>query len=993
MIEIIKNLLGGMLRHPALSREAMRLRKDVYVKVGDLDVSVLKSEEPIPYDEIHSKSFAPIKEGEFWAEEKFGCAWFKLTGKVPAKVTHPCIVFNVNGEGLAYSEGEPFDIVTTIMGVADVFQAPGAGKRIFDLTGKTDSEGNFTIFVDCGHNGVNGNFVFKPKFVYGYLAEKNDEVCDYYYDYLTVALLLVAEEKESLSPECKVLLKSSLAKSFKLYKDKNIPGAKSALAPLFEENSPEHRLINKYINKKNPVEYTAVGHAHLDLAWLWPKRETMRKALRTFTNALSLIDKNPDFVFGASQAWLYDWIKQNNPATFEKIQKAVADGNIEIQGGMWTECDCNIPSGESIIRQFMYGDKFFLENFGKTSKTVWLPDVFGYPATLPQIIKGVGKDNFATIKLTWNKTNTFPYQTFKWIAPDGSSVTSHISPEGTYCNEASPLTIAKSNRKNRQKEVGHALVIYGNGDGGGGAGEGHVEVLKRERNLYEKGKVDFGSAESFFEKLPSNIPEYKGELYLEKHRGTYTSQSENKRLNRALEHSLHTLEWLEVVGELKGDFTKSKDGNLSAPKTEELWKTLLFNQFHDILPGSGIERVHRESREELGDALSATNDKINSLIGDFGDTNSLCCVNPSPFAQVVEHVKDGATYRATAPGYSAVPFEKTSLAIPKFTNNTLENDLVRIVFASDGSIASYFDKTRLTETAKGRLHKLTAYKDKKMYYNAWDISNDYLKHPEKVKLVDTRCYTDGVYAIIEHLYNYGDSTITEKVKLGRTTQVIFDLTVDWKETHKMLRAEFEPAHFADTVDCDIQFGSIDRVTTERDSVEKEQFEICAHKYIATGNKNLFALYSNSKYGYRAKNGKMSINLLRSPKYPDPTCDMMLHHITYAMDIPATRKELVVRAYNFNSVPIITNKAVEIAPIATVDNNNVIIETIKPLKAGKGFAIRLYERYGSQVEANLKINANYTSLLETNLLEENGVPCNTTLSFRPHEIKTIVVKID
>ena len=984
MIEIIKNLLGGMLKHPTLSKNVRRVRRDVYTYAIDLTAECLKSAEPIPYEDLKNHAFEKIEKGDLWADEKFGCAWFKLTGKVPTELQdkHPVVVFNINGEALAYSDDTPFDIATTIMGVGDVLQGPGAGKRIFDLTGKVKEDGSFTLYVDCGNNGVNGNFVFKPKFVYAYLATKNDEVSDFYYDYLTVALLLAAEEKVSFDSKCADEVKGHLVRSFNLYKKGDIEGAKAVLAPLYDENSPVHKYINKRIDKVNPVDYTCIGHAHLDLCWLWPQRETIRKALRTFTNALSLIEKNDHFIFGASQAQMFDWMRTESPETFEKIKKAVADGNIEIQGGMWTECDCNLPSGESIIRQFHYGEEFFLEHFGKSSNTMWLPDVFGYPCTLPQIIKGVGKDNFATIKLSWNKTNTFPYQTFKWVAPDGSKVTAHLSPEGTYTNEASPLTIAKSNRKNLQKEVGKALVIYGNGDGGGGAGESHVELIEREQKLYSKGKVTFGTTDSFFEKIGEDIPEYKGELYLEKHRGTYTSQSENKRLNRMNEHALHTLEWLSAVGTLRGE-------KFDKEEVDNIWKTVLFNQFHDILPGSSIERVHRESRAELNEALSLTNDKINTLIGKMSGVNSLFVLNPSPFEQTVYTENEGKILSATVGAYSSAPLVEAPYTLPSVTDKTLENDRVRIVFSSEGNVISYFDKVRGTERAKGELGKFIGYHDKKLHYNAWDIDNDYLSHPIKVKHISTRSYHEGVYGVVEHTYRLGDSTIVEKVKLGVGTEVTFDITVDWKETHKMLRVQFEPRDYSDTVECDVQFGSIQRATTENDSIEKEQFEICAHKYVATGTRGLFALYSNSKYGFRVKNGMMSINLLRSPIYPDPTCDRMVHHISYKMDFPEDRKELVAKAYNFNLPALILDKAVDVKPVVTLDNNSVIIETVKP--TDDGIALRIYERYGAKADVNLTVNFPYTAIYESNLLEKDQVSASTHLTFRPHEIKTIIIK--
>ena len=980
MIEIILNLVKSMAKHPTLTKDVAKVRGSVYEKIADLDATCVKSAEPISYADLDKHTFVPIKEGDLWADQHFDCAWFKLRGKVPAGTAHPVIVFNVNGEGMAHHNGESFDISTPLLGVSGVLQPPGIGKRIFDLDGKVDEDGNFEILVDCGNNGITGTFVFKPKYVYGYLANRRDNVLDFYYDYLTLALLLSAEENSSFTPEVNATIKKALARAYKYFKKEDVDGAKAVLAPFYNDSSVEHKTINKLIAKRNPVDYTMVGHAHLDLAWLWPKRETMRKTMRTFTNAISLIEKDKNFVFGASQAQMFEWVKEQNPSLYAKIKKAVEDGNIEIQGGMWTECDCNLTGGESIIRQFGYGDKFFLDNFGKTSNVMWLPDVFGYPATLPQIIRGVGKDYFATIKLSWNKTNKFPLQTFKWLGPDGSEVVAHLSPEGTYCNDATPLVIAKTNRKNLQKAVGKALVIYGDGDGGGGAGEGHVEVIERERKLYDKGKVEFGSAESFFDKLDGNLPSYQGELYLEKHRGTYTSQSENKRLNRACEHALHTLEWLCVAS---GDTNK----NL----LDKTWKTVLFNQFHDILPGSSIERVHRESREELNSALNDANNQISALIDGFGGVKSLCAINPSPFAQTVMTEIDGQTYSANVPAYASAPLKKTAHLHPFVAERNLENNLVRIVFDKDGNIISYFDKVQGVEHAKGLLNQFVVYGDKKLHYNAWDIDNDYLKHKNKVKCTGSRFYTEGVYSVVEHSYAYGNSTIVEKVKLGATSQVQFDLVVDWKETHKMLRTEFEPADYGDTVECDIQFGSILRPTTENNSVEKEQFEICAHKYIATSGRGIFALYSNSKYGYRAKNGMLTMNLFRSPVYPDPTCDRMVHHLTYAMDIPQSRKDLVRGAYNFNLPVIITDKEVDLRPIATTTSSNLIIETIKPAEDGDGFALRIYERYGARTEADLVLTVPYTALYESNLLEKIQVPTTEHLTFKPHEIKTIVVK--
>ncbi len=370
-----------------------------------------------------------------------------------------------------------------------------------------------------------------------------------------------------------------------------------------------------------------------------------------------------------------------------------------------------MPSGESLIRQFCYGDKFFLDNFGKTSDTVWLPDAFGFPATLPQIIKGVGKDNFATIKITWNK-NKFPYQSFYWVAPDGSKVLSHVSPEGTYCNDGTPLAIEKSERKNIQKETKEALIIYGVGDGGGGPGEGHVKIAERCKNLYGTAKTKMQGTDEFFDELAKreNLPEYSGELYLEKHQGTYTSQSENKRLNRLAERELHLTEWLCAVAGKNADL-------------DRLWKRLLFSQFHDVLPGSSIERVHKESREDLTEVAKKAREKSDEIIASLSGGDGVSAINPSPFSRREYINVNGESYLFDGVGYSAKPIEKSAPTV-KVGKNFLENESIILTFGSDGEIVSYYDKITDKELSQGRLNLLTIYKDKKLYYNAWDIDKD-----------------------------------------------------------------------------------------------------------------------------------------------------------------------------------------------------------------------------------------------------------------------------
>ncbi|MCI5790441.1 MAG: glycosyl hydrolase-related protein [Clostridiales bacterium] len=968
MIEIIKNLVAGMAKHPIILRRVLKIKEKVYEKIAPLTVTAVTSDEPIKKSDLYKYEEKPVKEGFCWAEEKFGACWFHVRGQVPAEYAsgHNAVIMNIGGEGLAYDGDETVDIITPILSVSDVLQPPTAGKRVLEIV---KPDGQVDALIDCGYNGYNGKFINGATLKYAYIAKVHDDISKYYYDYVTIALLLcTADKNRRIDDKLQKEIKNILCDSYDEFSKGNLSAAED--------------ILKKYYEKKqdyDSVTYTLIGHAHLDLAWLWPERESKRKAVRTFTNAISTIEKNDGYVFGASQAQMFEWVKESHPALFEKIKKRVADGSISLQGGMWVESDCNMPSGESLIRQFCYGDKFFLDNFGKTSDTVWLPDAFGFPATLPQIIKGVGKDNFATIKITWNK-NKFPYQSFYWVAPDGSKVLSHVSPEGTYCNDGTPLAIEKSERKNIQKETKEALIIYGVGDGGGGPGEGHVKIAERCKNLYGTAKTKMQGTDEFFDELAKseNLPEYKGELYLEKHQGTYTSQSENKRLNRLAERELHLTEWLCAVAGKNADL-------------DRLWKRLLFSQFHDVLPGSSIERVHKESREDLTEVAKKAREKSDEIIASLSGGDGVSAINPSPFSRREYINVNGESYLFDGVGYSAKPIEKSAPTV-KVGKNFLENESIILTFGSDGEIVSYYDKITDKELSRGGLNLLTIYKDKKLYYNAWDIDKDYVKYPENLKSDTVKTFIDGGRAVAEITYRYGKSVIKQFVSVSSGKTVRVDNEINWAEKNKMLRALFYPSIYADKAECDIQFGSIERSAKNETSIEKEQFEVCAHKYVSVKNKDgVFAVISDCKYGYRIKENAVSLNLLRSPKYPDPNCDMGTHKFSYAFGLYADEKETVKEGYNFNYPLVVVDKKIDISPVATFDCDDVIIETIKRSFDGEYTVVRAYERFGKTVDTAMKINIPYKEILVSDLEENNRKAATENFTFSPHEIKTILIK--
>ncbi len=969
MITIIKMLAAGLMKHPNIARHALKVKKKVFRPVAELTVDAYPTAEPIALSAVDNVEAVRMKKGKLWAREHFGSCWFHLMGTVPAEAAgaHLVILMKVQGEGLSYDGDETGDLITSILSVPDVLQPPTVGKCVIDLGEGAAAGTAVDKWVDAGYNGINGNFLFKAKFCYATLAVRDEALWDYYYDYMTLALLLATDGRNPrLTPALKEKLLSTLAEANVLYDNHRLEAA--------------HKVLRRYYdlpNTQEGVRYTLVGHAHLDLAWMWPKRESMRKAVRSLTNAVRQAERCPDYVFGVSQAQMLDWVRQSTPTLFEKLRQLVDKGNVELQGGMWVECDCNLPSGESLVRQFVYGDEFFLRYFGRTSSTVWLPDAFGFPYTLPQIIKGVGKAYFATTKINWNRVNKFPYQSFRWIGPDGSAVLAHISPEGTYCNDGTPLAVAKAEARNVQKETGTALLIYGVGDGGGGPGEGHVQLARRSVGLEGMARTRLGSAQSFFEELAEvkGLPDYDGELYLEYHRGTYTSQAANKRCNRIAERELHTLEWLLAQ--------KGLDDHC----THELWKTVLFNQFHDILPGSGIERVHRESVDELQSAIDRMRREIAALLP---AKEGVGWLNPSPFGRAEYQTHQGAVYLVRADGYSSATYTPVATD-SRVGDDCIENDLVKVVF-DKGVIVSYRDKTTGIEHAKGGLNRLRLYYDKDKRYDAWNLGPDYQNHPRAIRYLGAEAYMDGGDAVMALRFGLPHGEVRQQVRLGYGKAVRFDTVVDWYEEHLDLRADFVPTIYAPKATCDIQFGSIERDTTNDTSIARAQIEVCAHKYVSVADeRGIFALYNDCKYGHRLKEGVLSLNLLRSPKKPDPQCDMGTHHFSYAMDIPADPMAAVAAAYNFNMPMLKTEGDAAIRPMVSADSSNVVIETIKPRRDGKGFAVRLYERSGVATECKLSFAAPYKSLAVADLLEQNARPAEEVLRFAPHEIKTLLVE--
>lgn len=972
----------GCIRNPLLFAKLFSLRKKIYSNIGELTATYANTPEPIAYNDRLSLNYKPINVGEEWGGF-YECAWFNMKGVIEKSNLDKNIqlIIDVDGEGCVYNNnGSPVKGLSKRLCFADAINTVD-GKHIFVIDNPTE---NIDLWIETGNNGWDGKSTGQARLKRADIVICNRLMYDYYFDFTSLFMVMT-----SLAYNCERFkeINNSLKKSLKLLKDfsdKSINLAKDVLEiELSKKNDSEDKF-----------QFYATGHAHLDLAWLWPIRETKRKAARTFSNQLNLIDNTDDYIFGASQPQQFDWMKNLYPDLYKRLQEAAAKDRLELQGGMWVEADTNVIGSEAMVRQMLYGKKFFNQEFNKDMKILWLPDVFGFSGALPQVIKKCGMDYFLTIKLSWNEQNPFPYHSFIWEGIDNSKVLVHMPPEGTYNSDILALSVKDAYDRYKEKHTNCAFIPYGVGDGGGGPGESHYNFAKRVKDLKGVKRVKMSTANDFFTELNKHydsLPSHKGELYLEKHQGTFTSQAKNKLYNRKIEIKLRNVEYL-------GSFAAHYGYKFPREQIEKIWKEVLLYQFHDIIPGSSINRVYEESvarylemLKELDDILYDIYDYLSK--GKKGNT----AINTLQYSRN-EWVKVNKEWQKIEVKPFATSTMEPALPVFKelsFSDYHIENDLIKVVFNLDGSIKSYYDKVNNMNFSGDYLNKLAVYKDKKLYYNAWDIDINYTKQtPKYFKLLSTNTYIDGPAVVRQNKYIYNKSTLIQDVVLMINKDYVeFNTYVDWRETHKMLRAEFRPSVYSDKVLCDIQWGNLTRSTKTDNPIDYAQYEICAHKYVDVSNNGYgFAIINDCKYGHRVKDGLISLNLLRSPVYPDEVADKGEHRFTYyvyAHKEEAYQSKLIEYSHCLNNPLLITNSQIPINTVIECDKDNIIIETIKIAEDNNDIIVRLYETNNKETIAKLNTTFEYTKAYECDMLENNTNLIELdNLSFTPFEIKTI-----
>ena len=792
---------------------------------------------------------------------------------------------------------------------------------------------------------------------------------------------------------------------------------------------------------------SCIGHTHIDVAWLWTVAQTREKVARSFSTVLKYMDEYPEYKFMSSQPALYQFLKERYPETYEKIKERVKEGRWEPEGGMWVEADCNLTSGESLVRQFLYGKKFFKDEFGIDSRILWLPDVFGYSGALPQIMKKSGIKYFMTTKLAWNQINKVPYDTMMWRGIDGSEIFTHlITTLGvgqseadfftTYNGMLHPDAILGGWHRYQNKDINNDILIaFGYGDGGGGPTREMLETSKRmEKGIRGIPKVRQEFAGNYFEELEERVegnkslPVWEGELYFEYHRGTYTSMGRNKRSNRRCEQLLMDAELLEVL-----------TGTSEKEEMDKIWRTVLLNQFHDILPGSSIAEVYEvtkkeyaeiESRlaemiaEKLNLLMDGGQDKIsvfNTLgfdrndVVSLGDCHAAALTDESGKIYPVQETAQGAVaYITDIPAKGGKTLQlldtvKEEASRIQITENGIETPFYRISIDENGLFTSIYDKECDREVLKAgeKGNLLRMYEDKPMHYDCWDIDMYYSEKYWDAEKADKIQWTEEgpVRATLEIQRTISNSVIKQEIHFyADSRRIDFSTWVDWKEHQHLLKVHFPVNIHSDEATFEVQFGNLKRKIHGNTSWDEARFESCGQKWmdISEGHYGV-SLLNDCKYGYSAKDSNIALTLIKSGIDPNKTADQEEHVFTYAL---YPHKEMwsaagtVQEAYKLNQPAYATRGELKNTgkSFISTDKDNIIIETVKPAENGDGMIVRLYDCENSLTKVTLTFaEGMLESVEECNLMEEKEADIEAcgnsfTVSVKPYEIKTYRVRL-
>lgn len=995
------------------------LTKRMYSVLGGVEFRAFFTYDRLTLDEAKLHTAESIQSGTRWGK-KWQYGWFFAEVDVPKnnkKVLFmadlgECIVF-VNDEvkGALDKEHTAIDLSDykgqTVKIALEVYAGHDNGAEQ-PLT-KTVLPGDVLDFPDdiCQKTVTDGTYGIFHSEVFGFWMDINT-----LYDLrnnMDKNSLRLAKIDKALEKACNII-------DIELPDDEffeSVLSAREVLKPVFACKNSE----------TTPTIY-AIGHSHLDLQWLWTKEETRRKIARTVGNQMQLIKKYDEYKYIQTQPWLLDVLKKEYPKLYSDVKAAVKEGKIIVEGGMWVEADVNIPSGESLIRQFAYGKKFIKDEFGIDSEMLWLPDVFGLTAALPQIMKGCGIKYFMNAKITWqyNGGDPFPHTNFIWRGIDGSGILSHVTQE--YAVEMTPSKVFEKWNMNKEKaDVPAHMLPFGHGDGGGGATEIHLEYLEREKDLEGMPKVICEAPNKFFELVENECEvnkEYTGELYYTAHRGSYTSQANTKKNNRKCEMALREAElWSALCG---NDTNKTElDG---------LWKKVLFNQFHDIIPGTAITKVYEIADKDYEFVLSGAEKMLKGAIGgEKTDSEYITVYNslswdrnalielPSGCGRIFD--LDGKEIRTQkignkvcaivslpSVGYKSFRVEKGFNVDALHTSNEicLENELVKAVFNENGEVISFKDKKTGGEYLSEPSNVFRMYRDAPTFFDAWDIDSFYEKEEVPIGSDVEICVENkgGLISTLKITRNIGKSNLTQRVSLrADSRQIDFETEIDWQETHKLLKVDMNTNIHTDGLISEIQFGHIKRPNHKNRNYDADRFEVCQHKWSALSESGrCAAILNDCKYGISAYGGRMSLTLLKSAAAPDPHADKGMHKLTYSLlisDKGICQSEVVRRAYELNCLTFTASGNKGEKSFVRIASPAVILETIKLAEDESGdIIVRLYESTGGLKQTKIQFGFDIKEAYITNMIEENTGKIDVknneiSLELKAFEVKTIRIK--
>ncbi|GAB0193978.1 alpha-mannosidase 2C1 [Grus japonensis] len=986
-------------------------------------LSCFQTPRRIRYDEAVRQEFKPAKVGDSFGPTWETC-WFKVELSIPpawaGREVH--FVWESDGEGMVWRDAQPVQGLTK------------EGEKTSYILTKSLKESephSLTLYVELACNGLfgagKGSMIAPPDPDRRFTLSKaelvvfNRNVYELLVDLeilLDMAKLLGEENQRSFHA---LYTANQMINVCDVTDPSTFPAARDLAAAIFSQRNGESQHT-----------IHAMGHCHIDSAWLWPYEETIRKCARSWVTAVRLMESNPEFTFTCSQAQQFEWVRSWYPGLYAQIQHFVAKGQFIPVGGTWVEMDGNLPSGESMVRQFLQGQRFFQEQFGQICSEFWLPDTFGYSAQLPQLMRGCGIKRFLTQKLSWNLVNAFPHHTFFWEGIDGSRVLTHFPPGDSYGMHGRVEEMLKTVKNNKDKgRVNDSALLFGFGDGGGGPTQMMLDRMKRMSDTDGLPRVQISTPDRLFsvlERESSQLCTWVGELFLELHNGTYTTQAQIKKENRECEQILHDVEVLSTLA-----VARDSAFQYPASQLQRLWRLLLLNQFHDVLPGSCIRLVVEDALQYYSEIRSAgaqlQEEAVQSLCGDLlqpkaGSTESTLVLNTLPWerTEVISRTKPAkpetlALVTVPSMGYALVreplpPLQPVAVRKQEDGSVAMENGVIAVCLDAMGRLTSL----RLVDSERESIpdgcyaNQFALFDDIPLYWDAWDVM-DY--HLETRKPVITLLrpleitLAGGLRGSASFSLQVGESsTVTQEIILDATCPYLRFLTqVEWKEAHKFLKVEFPVQVRSTNATYEIQFGHLQRPTHWNTSWDWARFEVWAHKWLDLSEHGFgVAVLNDCKYGASAHGNVLSLSLLRAPKSPDATADIAYHQFTYAvMPHRGSFQDagVIQHAYNLNfplhAVPASSAECPAWSAFS-VSSPAVVLETVKQAEdRPEAVVVRLYEAHGSTVVAWLQTSlpveeAMLCDLLERPVargclpLEQRGV----RLSFTPFRVLSILL---